>query len=337
MSKSEFQCPVCGDERKNRKLLQRHLQWHERSKVALVNGDDRHSTRVTSVLNVRKDAVRPVCSAPSTVSDAPSASCLPAVDGDSFRMTASRAIMKLKASHERDVAYLSTPAVNLVRGLKEQSTGLTEKELTIMILTAKFFAGTEKPRRRVIDEAPGYVLHHIEDIPLVGPSEEYCRPVLPLKVLQQCPAAPARPRISARKRNGASACRRLFSSTDEDFLAMVTTPEPPSSPELSVKATEESHRHRRLPVGCRIVKRRASDVSALFESPSPPVNQSSAKFIMESSSAMLFTESSPSPPVDQLSAKFVMESSSAMPVSADSFCQETEFQFPDFAFLDAEL
>jgi hypothetical protein len=46
-----------------------------------------------------------------------------------------------------------------------------------MVVTAKFFAGTEKSRKRIAVES---ILHHLDDVPLVGPAmEPHRRDLLP--------------------------------------------------------------------------------------------------------------------------------------------------------------
>ena len=370
MLKSEFQCPVCGDERKNRKLLQRHLQWHERSKVALMKDD-----AIISVVSATLTAGDVV----SSVSETFPESCLPVVygtrssaDADGFqlfRTTAAKAVLKLKHAHQSDLTHLSTSTAELVNALSQSSTGLSERELTLMVVTAKFFAGTEKPRKRVAVES---ILHHLDDVPLVGPAMEPHRRILLPMVSLMCPAAPARPRSSARRRTGASASRKLFFADVED-LALATTPEPPSSPDspsnVSDKAFISQHQllsmKRKLPVGCRIVRRRVSKISTLFESPSPDpsastsvVDSSSATFIADQSSStsvvdsssvtFIADQSSSTSVVDSFSAAFIAVPSSSISVEGSSSPMsgevmvitsnpDDEFQFPDFDFFEREL
>jgi hypothetical protein len=218
-----------------------------------VNDDDRHSIRATSVLNVRDDAVRSVVLATLTADDASSsttktlpASFLPVVDGTSssadangfqlFRAIAARAVLKLKSIHQSDHRYISTSMAELVNAMSQQSTEQSEKELTLMVVTVKFFAGTGKPRRRIAIES---ILHHLDDVPLVGPSmEPHRRDLLPMVSLM-CPAVPAPPLSSSRRRTGASASRKLFFSYVED-LALAKTPEPLSSPDSPSEVTDEA-------------------------------------------------------------------------------------------------
>lgn len=169
-AKEMLQCPVCPEKRGSRRALNRHLQWHRRNadkvstpnppaamvrRVVLRDSPAESASTVAGPTTVPGGSMSNSLRDPRNTARLSSAINVCSDEGKTHRKWIDAAVRCLKKRHQQDRTTLSQPTNELARCLLTENPQVHFLACVGIVVAAKYFAGTQSPRRKGCKPAEG--------------------------------------------------------------------------------------------------------------------------------------------------------------------------------------